>query len=107
MSCFFRIWRTSSFWCRDPTNRIANLPLSVQARLRNIAREALKSLEYRVLKGLDECLGQHAQPQPAEKMAVWACLWQIILMYRDILTACKAKITRLTRVGGEDAHDGK
>ncbi|KAF4512444.1 hypothetical protein G6O67_001583 [Ophiocordyceps sinensis] len=105
MSCFFRIWRMSSFSCRDPTNRIANLPLSVQARLRKIAREALKSLEYRVLKSLDECLGQHAQPQPAEKMAVWTCLWQLILMYRDLLTACKAKITRLDNEGGEDAHD--
>lgn len=107
MSCFFMIWRMPSFWCRDPTNRIANLPLSVQARLRNIAREALKSLEYKVLKSLDECLGQHSQPRPDEKMAVWASLWQLILMYRDLLTACKAKVARLTREGDEDVHDGR
>ncbi|POR31777.1 Uncharacterized protein TPAR_08018 [Tolypocladium paradoxum] len=105
MSCFFRIWRMSSFWCRDPANHIVNLPLSVQARLRNIAREALKLFEYKVLKGLDECLGQHAQPQPQERMAIWASLWQLILMYRDLLTAFKAQITRNTRDGNESRHD--
>ncbi|PHH68411.1 hypothetical protein CDD83_6120 [Cordyceps sp. RAO-2017] len=100
MGCFFRIWKMSSFSCRDPTNRMANLPLSVQARLRNIAREALKSLEYRVLKALDECLGQHTQPQPPERMAVWASLWRLMLMYRDLLIAFEAKVELLTRRGG-------
>ncbi|KJZ73575.1 hypothetical protein HIM_07131 [Hirsutella minnesotensis 3608] len=103
MNCFFKIWKRSSFWCRDPANNVAVLPLSVQARLRNIAREALKSLEYKVLKSLDECLGQHAQPHSPERMAVWACLWQLILIYRDLLAAYKTKIARLTRDGG--GHD--
>ncbi|RDA84792.1 hypothetical protein CP532_6538 [Ophiocordyceps camponoti-leonardi (nom. inval.)] len=94
MNCFFRIWRTSSFSCRDPTNKMANLPLSVQARLRNIAREALKSFEYKVLRALDDCLGQHAQPKSSEKMAVWASLWQLILMYRDLLNAFEVRSSR-------------
>lgn len=70
---------------------MANLPLSVQARLRSIARGALKSYEYKVLKALDECLGQHSQPKPSERMAIWASLWQLILMYRDLLKAFVAK----------------
>ncbi len=94
MNCFFRIWRMSSFWCRDPANHIVTLPLSVQARLRKIAREALKLLEYKVLKSLDDCLGQHSQPQPQERMAIWACLWQLILMYRDLMGAFKSQIVR-------------
>jgi len=84
----------SSFWCRDPANHIVTLPLSVQARLRKIAREALKLLEYKVLKSLDDCLGQHSQPQPQERMAIWACLWQLILMYRDLMGAFKSQIVR-------------
>ena len=97
----------SSFWCRDPANHIVNLPLSVQARLRNIAREALKLFEYKVLKSLDDCLSQHTQPQPQEKMAIWASLWQLILMYRDLLTAFKAQITRINRASEESDYDGE
>ncbi|UNI14947.1 hypothetical protein JDV02_001524 [Purpureocillium takamizusanense] len=100
MNCFFRIWRMPSFWCRDPANHIVTLPLSVQARLRKIAREALKLLEYKVLKSLDDCLGQHSQPQPQERMAIWACLWQLILMYRDLMGAFKAQIARAGPNGG-------
>ncbi|PFH59360.1 hypothetical protein XA68_12468 [Ophiocordyceps unilateralis] len=101
MNCFFRIWRTSSFSCRDPTNKMANLPLSVQARLRNIARKALKSYEYEVLKALDDCLGQHAQQKPSDRMAVWASLWQLILMYRDLLNAFEAKAGNLAAFDAE------
>ncbi|PHH59082.1 hypothetical protein CDD82_2565 [Ophiocordyceps australis] len=72
LNCFFRIWSTSSFWCRDPANKITKLPLSVQARLRKIAREALKYLEFELLKSLDDCLSQHAQPQSQDKIALWA-----------------------------------
>ncbi|KAF4581072.1 hypothetical protein GQ602_007209 [Ophiocordyceps camponoti-floridani] len=106
LNCFFRIWKTSSFSCRDPTNKMANLPLSVQARLRSIARGALKSYEYKVLKALDECLGQHSQPKPSERMAIWASLWQLILMYRDLLKAFVAKrgSTPASQVESFDYH---
>lgn len=97
----------SSFSCRDPVNNMAKLPLSVQARLRNIAREALKSLEYDVLKSLDECLSQYAQQRPQDKVAIWASLWQLILMYRDLLTAFRAKVTALTRDDGQTEPAGE
>ena len=89
----------SSFWCRDPANHIVTLPLSVQARLRNIARQALKLLEHKVLKSLDDCLSQSTQPQPREKMAIWACLWQLILMYRDLLAAFRSQAARANENG--------
>ncbi|CAM1506803.1 Fc.00g064440.m01.CDS01 [Cosmosporella sp. VM-42] len=95
MNCFFRIWRTHSFWCRDPSNKLVSLPLSVQAELRLIAREALKSLEHDVLKHLDDCLAQQGPVKTQEKMAIWASMWQLILIYRDLLTAFKGYISRL------------
>ncbi|KAH6898702.1 hypothetical protein B0T10DRAFT_117042 [Thelonectria olida] len=93
MNCFFRIWKTSSFSCRDPSNKLVNLPPTVQAELRLIARKALESLEYDVFKQLDDCCSQQGI-KSQERPAVWACMWQLMLMYRELLEAFKPVITR-------------
>lgn len=89
MTCFFKILKTRSFWCRDPKNRIVSLPISAQAQLRNIARSALNGIEHDVLKKLDDCLTQHGAPKAEERMAIWACLWQLMLMYREVVGATR------------------
>lgn len=78
----------------DPTNKLATLPLSVQAELRLIARKALDSLEYDVLKQLDDCVTQQGTLKPEERMAIWACMWQLMLMYRDLTSSLKHHISR-------------
>ncbi|KAK7424883.1 hypothetical protein QQX98_000158 [Neonectria punicea] len=95
MNCFFRIWRTYSFSCLDPSNKLVNVPLTVQAELRHIARKALESLEHDVFKQLDDCVAQQGPPKPQEKLAIWASMWQLMLIYRDLLTAFKAQISRM------------
>jgi hypothetical protein len=95
MNCFFRLWKTSSFWCRDPSNNIVKLPPSVQAQLRNIAFKALDSIEHDVLKDLDECLTQQGPPKPDEKVAIWASMWQLILIYRDLIVAYHSHLGQL------------
>lgn len=95
MHCFFRIWRTPSFYCRDPTNKLVTLPLSVQAELRSIAREALKSLEHDVFKLLDDCIAQQGPLKEPDRMAIWASMWQLMFMYRDLLVAFKKHLTRM------------
>lgn len=99
MSCFFRIWKTPYFYCRDPKNKITSLPLSAQARLRSIARSALHGLEHDVLKKLDDCLTQAGAPRDDERVAIWACLWQLMLMYRDLASANKGFIAQGTSYG--------
>ncbi|KAI5466350.1 hypothetical protein BGZ63DRAFT_420842 [Mariannaea sp. PMI_226] len=93
MNCFFRIWKNPSFSCRDPSNKLVNLPPTVQAELRHIARKALESLEYDVFKQLDDCLSQQGI-KSNERPAIWAVMWQIMLMYRELLEAFKPCITR-------------
>lgn len=93
MNCFFKIWKTSSFSCRDPSNKLVNLPPTVQAELRLIAHKALESLEYDVFKMLDDCCSQTGI-KSQERPAVWACMWQLMLMYRELLEAFKPVITR-------------
>lgn len=100
MNCFFRIWKTSTFYCRDPANKITPLPLSVQAQLRKIARKALDSLEHDIFRDLDDCVGQKGAPKPQEMFAVWASMWQLILMYQELLVAFKSHLGRIASAEG-------
>ena len=101
MNCFFRIWKTSTFWCRDPSNKFVPLPLSVQAQLRNIARKTVKRIEMDVLKELDECLTQQKGPKPEERVGIWASMWQLIFMYRELLSAFHAYAERIQEASEE------
>lgn len=94
------------FWSRDPKGKIAYLPLSAQARLRNIARTALNGIEHDVLKKLDECLAQHGAPSADERLAVWACMWQLMLMYRDLIRGTKSFVHYAPSYGA-DVRTGK
>lgn len=107
MNCFFRILKARSFWCLDPTNKLTTLPLSVQAQLRNIARRAIYSLEHDILKEMDETIAQQGVPQPQERIAIWASMWQLILMYRDLLQGFKAHIGRLAANKSESSQSSK
>jgi hypothetical protein len=101
MNCFFRLWQTSGFWCRDPSNKIVKLPVSVQAQLRKIAYRALYSLEHDVLKELDECLTQQGPPKLEERLAIWASMWQLLLMYRDLIIAFHGHLANLKSIAQE------
>lgn len=91
MACFFRIWSTSTFWCRDPKGNIVALPMSVQAELRNIALCGLSHLEGDIFKELDDCVTPSGIPKPEEKLPLWASMWQLMLMYRDLMMASRAR----------------
>ncbi|KAH7329074.1 hypothetical protein B0I35DRAFT_473712 [Stachybotrys elegans] len=112
LNCFFRIWRTSSFWCLDPSDKLVMLPLSIQAQLRNIARSALNLVEYDVLKELDELLSQQGSSKAQEKLRaqekgpVWASLWQVILIYRDLIVAFRAYLAH-PQHGHEASHQAQ
>ncbi|ATY64906.1 hypothetical protein A9K55_005275 [Cordyceps militaris] len=97
LNCFFRIWKTDAFWCRDPTNKFVSLPLSVQARLRNIARQGARFIEHDILRELDEILAQQGAIKSEERLAVWASLWQLILIYRETLATFKKHMGRLAK----------
>ncbi|OAA73839.1 hypothetical protein ISF_00740 [Cordyceps fumosorosea ARSEF 2679] len=101
LNCFFRIWKTDAFWCHDPTNKFVSLPLSVQARLRSIARQGARSIEHDILKELDDILAQQGATKPDERLAIWASLWQLILIYRETLATFQKHMSRLAKVADE------
>ncbi|KAJ4216204.1 hypothetical protein NW759_009455 [Fusarium solani] len=87
MNCFFRIWKAPPFTCCSSSNKFSHVPFTVQAELRRIAWKALVSHEHDILKLLEECLAQQEPLKPRERMAVWASLWQLMLMYRELVIA--------------------
>ncbi|KAM0427574.1 hypothetical protein ACHAPT_007535 [Fusarium lateritium] len=87
MNCFFRIWKAPPFTCCSSANKFSHVPFTVQAELRRIAWKALVSHEHDILKLLEECLAQQEPLKPRERMAVWASLWQLMLMYRELVIA--------------------
>lgn len=101
LNCFFRIWKTDSFWCRDPSKKFVSLPLSVQARLRSIARQGAHFIEHDILKELDELLAQQGPTKPDERLAIWASLWQLILVYRETLASYKKHMSHLAKVADQ------
>jgi hypothetical protein len=85
MNCFFRIWKAPRFTCCSSSNKVSQVPFTVQAELRRIAWNAVVSLELDILKLLEDIQQDSLKSQ--EKMAVWASLWQLILMYRELTIA--------------------
>lgn len=67
------------------------LPYSVHEELRHIAKKAMESLERDILGELDACMTQSGAVKPYEKPLLWACLWQLIFVYGQLLeSSCKS-----------------
>ena len=104
LNCFFKIWKSSRFFCRDPSNNFVSLPTSTQAQLREIARKAVYSYEMDVLKELDDCLTQQSSPKPEERLAIWASMWQLIFIYRECLSTFRKYMERVQPASEEECE---
>ena len=84
MYCFYRIY-TASFSFRGPNSKESPLPVTIQLELRAIAKKNMKSLEKDVLNEFDKFLKPDGIAD-CDRLPVWACIWQMILIYRDMLS---------------------
>lgn len=105
MSCFYRIWKMQTFCCLDPSNNMAALPSSAAAEMRQIAISALRSLEHDVLKELDACVAQQGTLKANERFVVWACMWQLMFLYRELVIAFEAYMNRIANARSELNED--
>lgn len=88
MRCMFKIWATNNFLFYQTMDASPQeLPWSVQAELKRIATSRMRSLELDILASLDKLL----EPKEVksltdlQKVTVWACLMECILLYRELL----------------------
>lgn len=104
MSCFFRIWKAPAFYCRDPTGKVASLPISVQVQLRVIVLRGIYSIERDVMRELDVLTSPSQQPKPDDKLALWASMWQLILIYREVTLAARGCLAKSERATGDNQN---
>ncbi|KAI0846868.1 hypothetical protein F5Y00DRAFT_128584 [Daldinia vernicosa] len=83
MRCMYKIWRQKKFFCQKyPGSDLEELPRQICQDLKRIIVFRMKTLESDILaqfwKTLDAAL------KPHERLPLWACMMEFILMYRDI-----------------------
>lgn len=100
MTCWVRLWNTETMYYRD-ANGIQPLPATTLRELKNLALPWLAEAERLVLESLDDLLARNGGIQDDEMLPVWACLWQLILLYRNLLQAYADKEELERFVGGE------
>ncbi|KAJ0166990.1 hypothetical protein CTA2_4880 [Colletotrichum tanaceti] len=85
MKVMYKICCEEDFsFVRENTRTVEPLPLPAKAEFRTIARKALESFEDNALRALDKYLTPKKIPDH-ETPAVWAALWQLLFIYRDLL----------------------
>ncbi|KAI8256685.1 hypothetical protein K4K56_007532 [Colletotrichum sp. SAR 10_98] len=81
----YKICRAQTLFFVQPNGKgVEELPLPAQAELRGVARAALESSERDILSELDKYL-KTPKISGQDKPAVWAALWQLMFVYRDLL----------------------
>lgn len=92
MRCWYLIWQTSKLYmCTNGgipyangyANSYSQLPPTVILELREKATEALIACEKEILLELDELSPDGAR---LIELPLWACIWQMILIYRQLVS---------------------
>ncbi|KAH8675360.1 hypothetical protein BX600DRAFT_170599 [Xylariales sp. PMI_506] len=82
MRCFFKIWCQPYFIYQNNSD-IRRLPVALHMGLRNIAKSTMKGLEPAICAMLSKAIDPKKRT-PADDLALWIALMQLILMYREV-----------------------
>jgi hypothetical protein len=114
MSLIATTWPKDFFQCLDQNSEAAPTPWGLHIRFSFIAKSAPQPIEIEILSALDEAVFGTKGVGSSNVLAIWACLWCLILIYRklvrtykpfqefpeDVLESCAGKSG--PRVGGND-----
>ncbi|KAI0873914.1 hypothetical protein GGS24DRAFT_362451 [Hypoxylon argillaceum] len=83
LRCLYKVWSQSSFVCRRESERnLEPLPYEILRVLKAMAAKLIKGIENDVLNDL----AAKRPKTPAERLTVWACMMQVVLLYHDLIT---------------------
>ncbi|KAI8218244.1 hypothetical protein K4K53_008853 [Colletotrichum sp. SAR 10_77] len=89
VKCMYMIYRSRTLYFFQ-ANKVQELPGPAHAEIRGVARSALESSERDLLAELDKFFKTQKQKlDDKERPIVWAALWQLMLVYRDLLRNMK------------------
>ncbi|KAI0427295.1 hypothetical protein F5Y09DRAFT_333496 [Xylaria sp. FL1042] len=83
LRCLYKIWRHPSFvYQEQPSSNYEQLPYEIVRVLKAMAAKLIKGIENDVL---GELAGRRPK-FPADRLPLWACMMQVVLLYRDLIT---------------------
>ncbi|KAI2472208.1 hypothetical protein F4781DRAFT_33572 [Annulohypoxylon bovei var. microspora] len=90
MRCMYRIWRQQKFLCQMFQDApLEELPSHICQDLKRIILFRMKALESDIMAQFWKIL-----EKPHDRLPLWACMMQFILMYRDISTLNRSEDLR-------------
>ncbi|KAI5862720.1 hypothetical protein GGS23DRAFT_89463 [Durotheca rogersii] len=82
MRCLYRIWSHQKFFYQGSGPCLDELPGQIRQSLKRIAISRMKTREVDVLAQFRKALDSGLKPE--ERLPIWACMMQFILMYRSL-----------------------
>ncbi|KAI1776493.1 hypothetical protein F4818DRAFT_351113 [Hypoxylon cercidicola] len=82
MMCLYKIWRHEKFFCQRFPGSLEELPGPICQSLKRTIIFRMKALESDILSQFWKTPDSGLKPQ--ERLPLWACMMQFILMYRNI-----------------------
>ncbi|KAH8158917.1 hypothetical protein CIB48_g9322 [Xylaria polymorpha] len=81
LRCLYKVWSQSSFVCRRESD-LEPLPYEIHRVLKAMAAKLMKGIESDVLSEL----AVRRPKSPADRLPLWACMMQVVLLYRDLMS---------------------
>ncbi|KAI0172034.1 hypothetical protein GGR52DRAFT_573176 [Hypoxylon sp. FL1284] len=82
MMCLYKIWRHDKFFCQTSPEFVGELPAPICQSLKRTIVFRMKALENDILAQFWKTPDSGLKPQ--DRLSLWACMMEFILMYRDI-----------------------
>lgn len=82
MMCLYKIWRHEKFFFQRFPGSLEELPSQICQSLKRTIAFRMKSIESDILAQFWRTPDSGLKPQ--ERLPLWTCMMQFILMYRDI-----------------------
>lgn len=99
-------WRCRKIVSSSGTNNTQNfLSLAASSQLLLIIKQGIYEAEFQILAGLESYLYSSKGPGQRNAIPLWACLWSLILMYRDRMAAYNQYLSQTTLPAYSDAFE--
>jgi dolichol kinase len=93
MRYLFNVYRQISIMKERPEDSDCEYtPHTITLQLKSLIIKEIAQLEFKILSEIDELIRGSKTTDNANALAVWVCLWIVILSYRDNLSLQRACI---------------
>lgn len=95
MAGFFHVWNKPALWCHFPSLDTAINSQYITSRLSVVAFKRLCALEEDILQDIGKLVMHPFRRRSQEKMELWVSLWQLILLYREVMLTTESMLTSM------------